>query len=36
MHAIAVRSTRERVPVRAYECDRCAGSHITSWARVPS
>lgn len=30
LHRQANYSTRAKVPVRAYECDECAGVHLTS------
>jgi hypothetical protein len=30
LHRQANYSTRDKIPVRAYECDECAGWHVTS------
>ena len=33
LHRIANRSTRDRQPVRTYECPKCKGWHLTSQAQ---
>lgn len=30
LQALANRSTREKIPVRTYECETCGGHHVTS------
>ena len=30
LHRQANYSTRDKIPVRAYECDACRGCHVTS------